>query len=214
MKGSDVRRYRRSIGLNQARFARRLGVTQSALSRFEAGRIALSDEHVERLVQNFTAADFKLPFAEFLRQINHEAELDHPALTTELGRQLLLTVWRWEDGFDLFRIPAAGSAVGSVMIPFTKRATIAFEMPRSTDRWSKGEVLVFEECGLTEIRGGDSCLIQYLHNKSSITTLAWAELPRAGVRGVRLQSVLSRSGTIPEEALVLVMRARMRMLRP
>jgi len=210
LKGNDVRQYRRLVGLNQIQFARRLGVTQSSLSRIEAGRIAVADEHVERLIRNFTGQEFKPSFADFQRQLEKEAERQQPALTIEAGRQFLLTVWRWEEGFDLSRIPNADLAVGTVAIPYTKNATIAFEMSRASEKWSKGEIIVFEECPFEDIRPDDPCLVQYVKKRLPITTIAIAELARTGVC---LRSLISRGGPIPEDSLRLVMRATSRVAR-
>lgn len=201
LKGSDIRRYRRTIGLNQADFARRLGVTQSALSRFEAGRIAISDEHLAQLRKGFPSPDVTPSFAEFSRHLEQESQ---PALTRSLGRHLLLTVWPWEEGFDLSKCPPADSAAGVVAIPFTEKATIAFRMARSGELWTKGDVIIFEECDIQELRKDDVCLVHQKAGRASTTTLVRAEIARTGTR---LRGMLSRSQVIPDDAVLLLMRA-------
>ena len=60
MQGRDIRRYRREIGWNQGAFAKELGLSQSALSLLESGKIAVSDEHMGRLTKAFDTAKIEV----------------------------------------------------------------------------------------------------------------------------------------------------------
>jgi len=42
--GTKLRNYRKALKLNQTQFANKMGITQSALSLIESGRISLSQE--------------------------------------------------------------------------------------------------------------------------------------------------------------------------
>jgi len=120
---------------------------------------------------------------------------------------MLLTVWDWEDGFDLATCPSPDLRAGVVAIPMTTKATIAFRMRRAAGNWSKGETLVFEECDFKDLRTGDACLVQYGDDKASLTTLANADLSKAAVR---LRSIGGRNTLISAESVQMVLRATTR----
>ena len=137
LNGADIRRYRKTIRLTQVEFAERMGVSQSALSLLEGGRIAVSEDHAAQLRQRFGGHDFEPQFATFLRDLEARQKGTHAALTRATGRYLTLTVWRWEDGFDLSHAPGPECAVNVVTVRATDRPTIAFQMPRASTHWAK-----------------------------------------------------------------------------
>ena len=209
MRGTDIRRYRRSIRLSQAEFAARLGISQSALSRLEGGRIVVSEEHLGMLDRAFTGAGVAPTFAEFRLALSEHQRAQHSALRSTEGRFLLQTVWEWDEGFDLATCPAADLRVGVVAIPMTNKATIAFRMARPAGNWNKGETLVFEECGFKDLQPGDACLVQYRRDQKPVTSLAVVE---SGRSMLRLRGVGARGLQILEESLIILLRATTRVV--
>jgi transcriptional regulator with XRE-family HTH domain len=178
LNGADIRRYRKTIRLTQVEFAERMGVSQSALSLLESGRIAVSEDHVGQLRQQFGGREFKPSFPKFLEDLEVSRKAAQAALTTATGRYLTLTVWRWEDGFDLSHPPGPECAVNVVTVRATDLPTIAFQMPRASTHWAKNEILVFEECQPDELADGDICLLQVATSRSRVprTTIGLAQL--------------------------------------
>lgn len=206
--GNDIRRYRKTLGLKQAEFATLFEISQSAFSRLESGKIAISDAHFDLLKKRFRAPDFDPPFVDFVRQAAREKTKDLVFLEPTVGRHLLLTVWRWEEGFDLTRVPTQEQGVGLVTIPATDKATIAFQMPRSSQKWLKGDILVFEECKRADIREGDLCLVHYLRGRGVKTNLAEAAHQAGGAPLIRMLG--GRQEILPNESIATLLRAIMR----
>lgn len=160
ISGAGIRRYRKAIRMGQIAFAETMGVSQSTLSALETGRIAISADHIESLKQHFDAPGFAPTFTEFLGLIQREQAGSQAALSAPENRFLTLTLWRWEDGLDLSQRPAPDRARGLVTVRAIDNPAIAFEMNRRTERWEKGEILVFEGCEPQELEDGELCLVQ------------------------------------------------------
>jgi len=210
LTSADVKRYRESIGLTQIEFAKRIGVSQSALSLMESGRIAVSDRHVERLREQFLGRGHEQPFTEFLSAVEAERKASGPALTALIGRYLTLTVWRWEDGFDLSRPPAPDQAVSVVTIQSTDRQAIAFQMSRESKYWAGHELLVLAECRPTEVKDRDVCLIQFKppRTRALKTVLAIAHVASPRGSSPQLTPIAPRCPTLwaNDEAIRVLMR--------
>jgi len=188
ISGADIRRYRKLLGWNQRKFAERLGVTQAALSMIESGRIAISDDHIAKLDRAFENPKGGMTFIEFKHSLERHQATDIAATTAPAGRYLTLNVWRWQEGFDLGRVPAPDQTVDFVTIRATTKPVVAFAMPKSTPHWQKDEILVFEQSGTESIGDGDVCLVQLKTPRSGNvrTIIAVAKLIRAE-RGKAMQ---------------------------
>lgn len=202
LTGVDIRRYRKSIGHTQVAFAERMGVSQSALSLLESGRIAVSEDHVAELKERFRGRDVKRAFTEFLTSLKASRAAAGASLATSTGRYLTLTVWRWEDGFDLGGPPAPETAVNVVSIRVTDKPSIAFQMPRASPHWSKDEILVFEECGPNELKDGDVCLVGAVTARSRRlqTTLGVAHLGKARRGAPKIQPLAPKGAPVAANA--------------
>jgi|GEM_PF-2773495 len=53
MKGSDVRRIRRRLGMRQMEFSKELGVSESQVSKLETGRAKMSVALQEKILKLF-----------------------------------------------------------------------------------------------------------------------------------------------------------------
>ena len=188
MQGRDIRRYRREIGWNQGAFARELGLSQSALSLLESGKIAVSDEHNGRLTKAFETGKVKPRISEFLQDLERHRAEGQAALTAPPGRHLVLTVWRWGPDFDLSRPPEPEDAVGVVAVRATNHDAIAVQMGKGSEAWSENEILVFERCEPEKVRDNDLCLVQVKapRGKGTKTLIAVAHLAPVA-RGQTLQ---------------------------
>lgn len=188
MTGADLRRFRRAIHLNQESFAQQLGLSQSALSLLEGGKVAISADHLARLSRAFDDSRFDPQFSKFLDDLERDRAEGQAALSIPMARHITLTVWNWSEQFDLSRAPAADQAVGLVTVRATPNDLIAFQMGRATEAWSDGEILVFQACERTQIRDGDICLAQVKtgHGHETATLITMAHLAPA-VRGFTLQ---------------------------
>ena len=93
LSGSDIRRYRKMLGMTQADFARQLGLAQATLSQIEGGRIALSDEHVQQLDDRFRLGKPALSFKEFKRDAERSMASNQAALSAPHGRYTTFVVW-------------------------------------------------------------------------------------------------------------------------
>jgi len=161
ISGADIRRYRKSIGYSQIDFAQRLGVSQSGLSQLENGQITVSSEHHVHLKERFSGQDLEITFSAFLKNRLTNRDTAQRALTEVTGKYLTLTVWRWEDGYDLGHVPLPDQAVNLVTIRATSNTTIAFQLPQETTHWARDEIFVFEECRAVDILDQDTCLLQF-----------------------------------------------------
>jgi transcriptional regulator with XRE-family HTH domain len=188
ISGVDIRRYRKSIDWTQAAFSKRMGVTQSHLSQIEGGRTLVSDDHIAILTKAFSGPEFKPTFREFLRETEKQVANANPALTAPGSGHVILHVYRWEDGFDLSRAPAAGDAIDLVIVRANDRPLIAFGMPKATPQWSKGEIVVFEQVGEDGVSDGDLCLVQLATTRPKLprTLIASVQIV-PGQRGKVLQ---------------------------
>lgn len=186
--GSDIRRYRKAVRQTQADFAGTMGISQAALSLIEQGRTAVSAEHVAALKERFVAPRFGPTFAEFAGGVERE-KADHQAALESPGvRYLTLTVWRWEEGFDLGRTLTPDQAAGVITIEATGAPAIALKMPRKSSQWEAGEIFVFKRCRIEDVRDGEICLVQVRATRgdSTRTHVAVAHLAPAK-RGRALQ---------------------------
>lgn len=188
LTGADVRKYRKLVGLNQVEFAAQLGLAQSTLSLIEGGRISVSDDHVQQLEKKFAAPAYKPSFDEFLGLLERDRSEAQAAVKAPRGRHLTLTVWRWEDGFDLSRTPAPEQAADLITVTATENPAIALRMDRRTEWWSEGETLVFEQYRQDAVHDGDICLVQIRlpRGRGTKTMIAVAHLAPAK-RGRSLQ---------------------------
>jgi transcriptional regulator with XRE-family HTH domain len=214
MTGNDLRRYRRAVGLNQDSFARELGLSQSALSLLERGKVALSADHLAKLAAAFDQPRFEPQFSKFVKDLERSRAEGQAALSAPMVRHITLTVWAWSEEFDLSQAPAGDQAVGLVTVRSTQNDMIAFQMGKATEAWGAGEILVFEACERSQIRDGDVCLVQVktTRGRGTQTMLAIAHLAPA-VRGNTLQlEPLSPPGAIfaTGEDLIACMRATFR----
>lgn len=160
LTGADIRRFRRALGVNQTEFARRMGLAQSTLSLIEVGRIAVGDEHVQQLLAKFHSPTDKPTFAEFLTEIEKGRAESQAALHAPGTRYLTLTAWRWDNTFDLSRVPPRDTAADLVTVRATDHPVIALQMPRQSEHWADGETLVFEQCRAEDLSDGAICLVQ------------------------------------------------------
>ena len=60
LTGTDVRRYRKQLGLSQMDFARQVGIAQATLSQIEIGQITLSHDHLKKLERAFRGPTYEL----------------------------------------------------------------------------------------------------------------------------------------------------------
>jgi len=207
MTGNDLRRYRRAVGLNQDSFARELGLSQSALSLLEGGKVAISAHHLAKLTAACDQPRFEPRFSRFVEDLERSRAEGQAALSAPMARHVTLTVWAWSEEFDLSRAPAGDQAVGLVTVRSTPNDVIAFQMGEATEAWAAGEILVFEA-------DGDVCLAQVKtsRGRGTQTMLTIAHLAPA-VRGNTLQlEPLSPAGAIfaAGEDLIACMRATFR----
>jgi transcriptional regulator with XRE-family HTH domain len=192
--GADIRRYRKSIGLSQVEFAEQLGLSQSGLSQLESGRIAVSDEHLVQLKDRFSDQDFEA----YLSARATTRDASRQALTATTGKYLSLAVYLWEEGYDLGQVPSPEQVVDMVTIRATSNATIAFQMPRESVHWVRGEILVFEECRPADVIDEDICLIQIKPPRARTpkTVLAAARLTSKRGSLLQLTLIAPRSPTL------------------
>jgi len=78
----DIRRIRKRLGLTQAAFGKRLGVTQNTVARWERGEMGIS-ETASRLIDNIGGADRVAR----LEEINRKLRLRLRELTSRRGRE-------------------------------------------------------------------------------------------------------------------------------
>ncbi len=188
LSGTDVRIFRKSLGQNQTDFAAHLGLAQSTLSLIEGGKIPVSDEHVDLLLEKFPGSKHKPSFSKFLEGIQEAGAESQAALTSAAGRYSTLAVWAWENGFDLSRVPRPDQAVDLVTIQAPAGQTIALKMTRGSAHWKAGEVFVFEEGHREQVGDDEICLVQVRTAKGvgSRTMIARARVARAE-RGKSIQ---------------------------
>lgn len=128
------------------------------------------------------------------------------------SRFLTLTVWRWEDGFDLARPPAPDQAVDLVTVRATDQPAIALAMSKATEHWTKGEILVFEKGRQEDFRDGDICVLQVRlpRAKGARTMLAAAHVaPDKRGKAIQFQPI-SPAGPLlgpADDAIVGLLRA-------
>lgn len=207
INGADLRRYRRTIDANQIDFAKRLGVSQSALSQLEGGKTALSEAHVALLKERFADPALPVTFADFLRTLEKGRAESQAALNSPFARYMTLAVWPWDEGFDLGQIPEPDEAVDMVLIRPSAALSIAFQMKKGSDRWRAGDIFVFTQCALSAVEDESICLLQLRQPRARgvRTMIAVAHLTPAK-RGQTLQFVpISPTGPIftPEGDTVL-----------
>jgi transcriptional regulator with XRE-family HTH domain len=186
--------------LGQDAFANEIGLSQSGLSLVETGKTSISTEHIDRLMKAFDTPEHRPRFSEFLSGLEQERAEGQAALSAPLGCHLTLTVWAWDGEFDLGREPSPDRAVGLVTIRTTAKRVIALEMASEAEAWSKGEILVFEECSSDAVCDNDVCLVQVSSKDEwpNTTIIGMAHVSRSA-RGQTLQfEPLSPAGPIFE----------------
>jgi transcriptional regulator with XRE-family HTH domain len=167
LNGSDIRRYRKSLGFSQVGFAKEVGLAQSTLSQIEGGRIPLSEEHLELIADKFKRSKYSPTFPDFIGAVESGRAASSAALTTPHGQYSTLTVWAWEPGFELGRAPLPELAVDLVTVGAVKGHVIAFRMNKRTKWWADGEIIVFETCRPQDLDDGRICLVQTRTSKRS-----------------------------------------------
>jgi transcriptional regulator with XRE-family HTH domain len=196
MTGTDIRRYRKMLDMDQRAFAARLAISQSALSMIENGRMAIPQDYLARLTGVFDSPEFTPPFSEFLQILQREQAQGQAALAVPYARQLTLLVWAYTPDFDLSRAPAGDQVAGAITVPFTDRQAIALRMPKATQAWAAGEILVFEICRREDFEDNDICMVQVRapRDRQTRTIIGLAHVGRA-TRGHALHiEPLSPSG--------------------
>jgi transcriptional regulator with XRE-family HTH domain len=184
--------------LDQDAFAKEIGLSQSGLSLVETGKTSVSAEHIDRLMKAFDTPEHKPRFSEFLAGLEKEQAEGQPALAGPVGRYLTLTVWAWDEEFDLGKSPCSDRAIGLVTIRAREKRVIALEMDRHSGAWCKGEIQVFEEGGTDAIRDDDICLVQVNSEDTGpkATLIAMAHISRAGRQPTLQLEPLSPPGPI------------------
>lgn len=214
--GSDIRRYRQLLGMKQGEFAERLGLAQSTLSLIEGGRIPVSDDHVARLTSRFADSDLKLRFIDFAEQVKRGAAEGQAALSPPAAAHSTLTVWQWEEGFDLSRQPRPEQAVDLVTIRTLGSAGIALRMKKRTDWWEAGDILVFERSRREDVQDGSICLVQVKgdRSRSARTLIAVAHLaPAKRGRVLQLEPISPAGRVFEADEAVVILRAVWRTTR-
>lgn len=212
--GADIRRYRTELGLTQTQFAEPLGFTQAALSLLEKGHTAVSAEHVEQIRARFGPPQYKPSFADFERRL---AEERAGAIRggTFRGQHLTLTVWRWEEGLDLGQDFRADQAADLITIRQPRERVVAFLMPKKSEHWAEGEIIVFEECVPTDLKDRDLALVHLRapRAKGPRTLIALAHvLPAGRGRTVQFQplSPVGPTFDLSKDVLIALFRVRFR----
>jgi len=160
LTGTDVRRYRKQLGLSQIDFARQVGIAQATLSQIEIGQITLSDDHLKKLERAFRGPKYELSFAEFQRQAEQEHAERLSALMARQDQYVTLRAWRWSESFDLDAVPPSDGDAGLVMVRSSGRPLAAVQLNRRSAHWGAGEILVFEHCQRNDVEEGDICLVK------------------------------------------------------
>ncbi len=160
LTGSDVRGYRKLLGLNQIDFARQVGVSQGLLSQLESGQISLSHDHLKKLERAFRGPKYELSFDEFQKQAEQEHAERLSALTAQQEQYVTLRAWRWSGSFDLDAMPPSDGDAGLVMVRSSGRPLAAVQLNRRSAHWGAGEILVFEHCQHNDVEEGDICLVK------------------------------------------------------
>jgi len=197
LTGADIRRFRKLLRLSQLEFAGQIELSQPTLSLLEAGRIALTEQHLRVLNENFAKQANGPTFAEFVATIEHERGGQQSALVAPIGRHLTLSVWRWREGWDLSVLPPQTDVVDLVTVPFMTNPAIAFAMPRANEHWAVGEILVFSRCERKEVQNEDVCLIQCTRrrSRSPYTAVALARHVNSGNGRVLQLEMISPAGS-------------------
>lgn len=179
LRGRDVRHYRKLIGLNQEEFARRLGMRQPALSLLETGRLAVTDEHRDKLLKVFDRPEWKPRFGEYLKKIETEESQPQPALTAPLARYATLPCWRSEE-YDLGRAPQPDQIAGLVTVRASERPVVALQMSKASKDWVKNDVLVFQQDETGTVEDDELCLlhVQLSKDVAAQTMIATARRTR------------------------------------
>lgn len=211
LTGSHLRHYRKLLGLNQTEFARRLGLAQATISQIEAGRIALSNDHVEKLAEKFNSARLSPTFTEFKRDVERGSTDCQAALLDARSRFQTLTVWQWDAAFDLARVPSPEDAVDVVTVRAGDEPAIAIRVGRRTKHWEAGDTFVFERCGLPDVDDGEVCLVQSRtpRSRGTRTMIAVARvLPAKRGRNVHFAPISpAGSSFAADDNLVTLLRA-------
>jgi len=208
--GADIRRYRKILGLGQVDFAKRLAISQPALSGLEGGRVSVSESYLDLLKDRFSSPSFHPSFADFLRTLQRDNQAPDPLALAVASRHVTLIVWRWHKAIDLGVVPGNDQMSGLVTVPASDRATLAFEMTDSTSEWTKGDVLIFSECKPFELRAGKPCIIQTRRGKRSRTFLG---LAKPNGSAIKFQDARGGTQTIPSEAILASFREELRVMR-
>jgi transcriptional regulator with XRE-family HTH domain len=141
--GAAVRAYRRELGLNQKQFAETLGVSQGAISLWEAGRIEIGKQSQQRLLEVFDDRRHDPQLGAFLKRFERERGCQTPLATNPLMRSITMTVWKWNDQFDLGPSQSGLEPCGMVTVCIDELGpAVAIEMP-AAGRSERGDIVVF-----------------------------------------------------------------------
>lgn len=202
ISGSDIRRYRKAINLSQVDFAEQLGLSQSALSQLEGGRTGVSDEHITLLRGRFGEAHLPQIFSDFLREIERSRSQGQAAATAPDSRWLALTVWAWQEGFDLGQTPSPDQAVDMVLVRPGDASVIAFRIEKRSQYWAAGEILVFEQTSAQEVNDGELCLVRVQHPRArgmrTLIAVAHFTHPKRG-RTLRFEPISPAGAALPAD---------------
>ncbi len=160
LTGSDVRRYRKQLGLSQMDFARQVGFSQGMLSQLESGQINLSHDHLKKLETPFRRPKYELSFVDFEKQAEQEYVERLSGLTAQQEQYVALRAWRWSGSFDLDAVPPSDGNAALVMVRSSGRPLVAVQLYRRGAHWGAGEILVFEHCQRNVVEEGDICLVK------------------------------------------------------
>ncbi len=207
--GSDIRTYRRRIGLTQIEFAPLIGLTQSALSLLESGRVAISTQHLNKLRKEFVGKKTSPTFAEFEAELSKAGRATQHMLAADLNQFATLTVYPWLDAIDLSEQLRHSPPVSVVSVSNRQNRLIAFKMPRETKYWATGEIIAFEECSVGDIKDADVCLVVTTGPKPGHTrTVVAAARVTSGRGPTKFAPIRTRETPIPadDKSILTIMR--------
>lgn len=179
LTGPALRQYRRALGLKQGELGDELGVTQAAISLVEAGRMAVSENLRDALVERFDRAGETPRLSDFLAQLEQET----PPRST-LQAHTTLPVYRWTPKFDPLEEPV-DRQVDLVTVRCSAPA-VALAMSSASTAWEQEEILVFAVCEPSDCKPGDLVLLQTTNRPRHAASLI------AGVERVKGRSSAHR----------------------
>jgi len=195
-----LRRYRRALGLRQADFAKRVGVTQAAVSLLEAGRMPLSEALAQTIWNEFDRPGVRPRLGRFLEQQASEQRQSAPMASRSFTT---LPVFTWTPRLDLEDDPGTMPTRGLVTVLLAPGSrALVLEMPEKTDAWVSGEILVFAVCGVEHCRADDLCLLRPARSRRrNATVVARVVRPRGKSMAARhFEPLLPKGPRVPARA--------------